>query len=95
MATCKVCTDGRRSEVEGGLVAGSSIRELAARFGLAPTTLHRHRGHMEIAEPVEPRKEERGEVVRKAGCCVCGGSSWWPRPGKRWLCATCFPSGEA
>ncbi len=40
--TCTVCRHSGRGEVDSLLVAGVSLRNIAERFGLSVTALHRH-----------------------------------------------------
>ena len=101
---CAICDHAERAAIEAAMGKGESFRAIARQFGVSTTTLHRHKGgHMPVAveEPppavavTQPDPERPAPVARKAACSVCGGSAWWPRPHRRWLCATCYPEAGA
>ena len=41
--TCTACTHEEREQIEAELLDGQSFKDLAARFGLSGSALHRHR----------------------------------------------------
>jgi hypothetical protein len=41
--TCRVCGHKKRGEIERALLAGTSLRNLAQRYGTSATALHRHK----------------------------------------------------
>jgi hypothetical protein len=48
-ARCSVCMHERRAEIEAALEAGSSYREVAAKFGVSRGALTRHKQHSGVA----------------------------------------------
>ena len=43
--TCTVCSNSRRLEIDQALRAGEPLRAIAARFSLAPSSIHRHKAN--------------------------------------------------
>lgn len=61
--TCTVCEHTERMAIERALVSGESIRRIAARHDLAPTSLRRHRdSHLRKALARALEKSESFEV---------------------------------
>ncbi len=58
---CTVCSHERRAAIDRALVEGRPIRRIAAEFGVAESSLHRHRGH--IAAAVEAEAKGRAEAL--------------------------------
>lgn len=46
MKTCTLCTHPQRAEIDPELVNGTSLRNIAQRFGTSATALHRHKKHL-------------------------------------------------
>jgi hypothetical protein len=44
--TCTVCTHPKRLQIERAMVAGTSLRNIAGRFGPSKTAITRHRTHV-------------------------------------------------
>lgn len=48
--SCTVCTHPERPAIDGELVSGTSLRNIAEQFRLTVTSLHRHKhGHVPVA----------------------------------------------
>lgn len=47
--TCTVCTHPKRLQIERAIVAGTSLRAIAGRFGPSKTAITRHRTHVAAA----------------------------------------------
>ncbi|GEM_PF-1983857 len=57
---CSTCADARRPEIDAALVSGSSLRDIAGRFGTSKSALSRHRPHVGTAlVRASARKGER------------------------------------
>src|SRR5919197_6668583 len=41
--TCRICRSDRRQQIDRDLIGPESLREISARYGLAKSSLHRHR----------------------------------------------------
>jgi hypothetical protein len=59
--TCTICKHPQRLEIERDIVNGTSLRDIAGRFGTAKTSVARHRGHVKqaIARNTEARNLAR------------------------------------
>lgn len=58
---CTICGRVNRLEIERALESEASLREVAARFGISSSSLHRHRTrHLRIAvpQPIQPALQE-------------------------------------
>src|SRR5262245_15972959 len=52
---CKICQDERRQEIEAALVAGESLRTIAADFAISQSSLFRHsRTHLNSPDAPRP-----------------------------------------
>lgn len=57
---CSICFHERRKEIDAALVAGTSLRTIAARFGPSKTSLIRHKMHAsQSVVRASERREER------------------------------------
>lgn len=43
---CTVCTHPKRDEIDLALLEGQALRNIAERYGLSATALHRHKDHL-------------------------------------------------
>jgi hypothetical protein len=43
---CTVCTNPRRAEIDGALVAGETFHQVSVRFGIPKANVFRHRAHV-------------------------------------------------
>lgn len=59
---CSICFHERRKEIDAALVAGTSLRTVADRFGSSKTSLIRHKMHasQSIVRASEKREERFG-----------------------------------
>jgi hypothetical protein len=58
--TCSICRSQRRNEIDRDLIGPESLREISARYGLAKSSLHRHRARClapKIAGAIARREE--------------------------------------
>lgn len=46
MKSCTLCSHAQRTEIDQELVFGTSLRNIAVRFGTSATALHRHKKHL-------------------------------------------------
>jgi hypothetical protein len=62
---CTVCRHPQRLRIEQAIVAGTSLRDIAAQFGTAKTIIARHRTHIagDIARHVEAREAVRAHTL--------------------------------
>ena len=60
--TCRVCGHRKRGEIERALLAGTSLRNIAQRYGTSATALHRHKAE-HLARHLVKAHEAR-EVAR-------------------------------
>src|SRR4051812_32973538 len=44
--TCTVCRHEERAQIDTALIENEPLRNIAERFGLTPTSLHRHKQHL-------------------------------------------------
>jgi len=65
-ARCSTCTSEHRADVDRALIAGESLRSIAARFDLDHTAVHRHRAAGHVVGDFEAAAQAR-ERVRAAG----------------------------
>lgn len=66
--TCTICTHPNRAEIEAALVAGTSYRNIAERYGTSPPAITRHSEHVSqsIQSSQNAREEARGiDVVNQ------------------------------
>ena len=71
-AECKACSSARVADLDRALDGGTSVRDVAAAFGLTKSTVQRHAGHRTRPE-TSPRVFE-GELVEaptRRACLVC------------------------
>jgi len=61
--TCLACNSPQREEIDNALAAGHSFRDIAGRFSLSRSALHRHKNHVAqaIVEASEKREEKLGD----------------------------------
>jgi hypothetical protein len=57
---CTICRHEQQSEIDQALLAGTSLRNIAQRFGTSATALHRHKKH--LAKHVVAAKEAAQEA---------------------------------
>jgi hypothetical protein len=51
---CRCCTHREREAIDGAILAGDSLRAIAGRFGVAKSSVDRHRPHIvEKARQIE------------------------------------------
>jgi hypothetical protein len=58
--TCSICRSNRKNEIDRDLIGPESLREISTRYGLAKSSLHRHRTRClapKIASAVARREE--------------------------------------
>lgn len=63
---CSICTHDDREDIDGGLVSGTSLRDLAARFSVSVSALSRHsQDHVSAAlrAVVVSREREQAETL--------------------------------
>lgn len=48
---CMTCLHGRRREIDHALATGGTVRNVAERFGLSASSVHRHKKHIETPGP--------------------------------------------
>ena len=54
---CSVCRSPLSLEIDQALQAGESLRSVAARFGVSPSAVHRHRkGQHSVGLPPSPQE---------------------------------------
>jgi hypothetical protein len=46
MKSCTICSHTNQAEIDQSLVAGTSLRNIAERYGTSATALHRHKSHL-------------------------------------------------
>jgi hypothetical protein len=46
MKSCTLCSHAQRTEIDQELVSGTSLRNIAERYGTSATALHRHKQHL-------------------------------------------------
>jgi hypothetical protein len=58
-------THPRRADIDQALLAGQSLRNVAERFGISTTALHRHKRNLApaIQNAVQERQEEAGKSI--------------------------------
>jgi hypothetical protein len=56
---CSTCADARRPDIDALLVSGSSLRDIAGRFGTSKSALSRHRPH--VGQAIVRASERKGE----------------------------------
>lgn len=63
--TCRVCRHPRAARIASLLAAGTSFRDIAKRFNLSPSAVHRHRPHARnaLARVVEARQAAHDETL--------------------------------
>jgi predicted DNA-binding protein YlxM (UPF0122 family) len=49
LRVCTICAHSQRPAIDAALVAGGSFRDIAGRFGLSRSAVHRHREHIPAA----------------------------------------------
>ena len=49
---CTICAHLHREDIDGELLAGASFRDIAGRYRVGRSALHRHRENGHIAEPM-------------------------------------------
>ena len=59
--TCTACTSSQRREIDAALVAGTSFRNIAERFGTSVGAIFRHKTH--AAQAIVKASERRGEQI--------------------------------
>jgi hypothetical protein len=61
--SCLACAHAERTAIDNALAAGQSFRDIAGRFSLSRSALHRHKDHVAqaIVEASEKREEQLGE----------------------------------
>ena len=57
LKTCTVCASPKRPEIDAALVAGQSLRDVAGRFALSRSSVHRHQEH--VPKALAKAKEAR------------------------------------
>src|SRR3990167_1626885 len=67
---CTICAHRKRADIDSALVAGAAITRLAADFGLAESSVRRHRDHLAgllvRAERRLEREQEQLQSERQA-----------------------------
>jgi hypothetical protein len=58
--TCTICRHPQRLQIERALLSGTTLREIAGKFGTAKTIIARHRGHVagDLAQKVQARESK-------------------------------------
>src|SRR6516225_9957499 len=61
--TCLACAHAERASIDNALAAGQSFRDIAGRFSLSRSGLHRHKDHVAqaIVKAGERREERLGD----------------------------------
>lgn len=59
--TCTICSHPERTAIEKALLAGTSLRDIARRFGTTKDALDRHKAHI---PPALAKSHEAKEVAR-------------------------------
>ena len=67
--TCRLCNHEQRAEIDGTHVAGASVRALAKRFGVSPTTIQKHVSQ-HIAAALIQRERRAATSIRQI-CLRC------------------------
>jgi len=60
---CTICGNPNRGDIDAALVAGGSLRDVAGRFGLSRSAVHRHHEHV----PKALAKAKQAREVAEAG----------------------------
>ena len=56
--TCTICTHLERPAIEGALVSGTSLREIAGRWSVTKSALHRHKQDHLASHLVKAKEQE-------------------------------------
>ena len=61
--TCTACTSNQRQEIDAAIIAGTSFRDIAGRFGTSRSAIFRHKTHaaQAIVKAGERREEQVGD----------------------------------
>ena len=63
MRTCTICGHADRSDIEMALLDGQSLRNVAKRFSVGTTSLHRHKKAGHVAQSLVKAKEVEVELM--------------------------------
>jgi hypothetical protein len=65
MTPCSVCRSDDRAVIDKELMAGTFVRDLAMKYGLGKSAVHRHKAHVSksIVKAAQRREERHGDTI--------------------------------